>query len=85
MIYDVTVIALSLLWFGAFMQEPAHREHSVIYWKTVHGLFAALAIQTLDIVSLQVSVLLMAWLLILVTRAVFERSAVDDTTRAAAA
>jgi len=85
MIYDVTVIALSLLWFGAFMQEPAQREHSVSYWKTVHGLFAALAIQTLDILSLQVSVLLMAWLLMLVTRAVFERPAVDDTSRAAAA
>ena len=85
MIYDLTVIALPLVWFSAFMQEPARREHSVTYWKTVHWLFAALVIQTLDIMSLQAPVVLMAWLLVLVTRAVFERTAVDETSQPAAA
>ncbi len=85
MIYDVTVIALSLLWFGAFMQEPERRRHSARYWKTVHWLFAALVIQTADIIRVQASVMLMAWLLVLVTRAVFERTAVDQTSHAAAA
>ena len=85
MIYDLTVIALPLLWFSAFMQEPARREHSVSYWKTVHWLFAALVIQTLDIMRLQVPVMLMAWLLVLVTRAVYECTAVDDTSWPAAA
>jgi hypothetical protein len=85
MIYDLTVIALPLLWFSAYMQEPARREHSTSYWKTVHWLFAALVIQTLDIMRLQAPVMLMAWLLVLVTRAVYEHTAVDETSRPAAA
>ncbi len=85
MVYDVTVIALPLIWFGAFMQDSARRGRSVSYWKTVHWLFAALVIQTADIMTLQASVLLMAWLLVLVSREVVERTAVDETGLPAAA
>jgi len=67
-IYDVTILALPLLWLGAFMQEPARHERSAWYWKAVFWLFAALFIQSAINVPLYASVVLMMGLFALVVR-----------------
>jgi len=69
-IYDAAVLVLPLLWFGAFMQEPAQSEHATGYWRTVYWLLAAFFVPTAAAIGVQASVLLMAWLLVLVIRAV---------------
>jgi alpha-1,2-mannosyltransferase len=67
-IYDVTILALPLLWLGAFMQEPVRHGRSEWYWKAVFWLFAALFIQSAINKPLYVSILLMMGLFALVVR-----------------
>ena len=69
-IYDLTVLALPLVWFGAYMQEPAQREHAEPYWMLVYWLFVTTFIPTAAVIGVQASVFVMAALLILVDRAV---------------
>lgn len=76
-IYDATVLALPLLWFGAYMQEPMRASQAPRFWKTVCWLFAALFMPTAVVIGLQASVFLMLWMLVVVARAVFEEGALD--------
>jgi alpha-1,2-mannosyltransferase len=69
-IYDVTVLALPLLWFAAYMQEPERQATAAPFWVTTYWLFAALFAPTAAALGIQVSVLLMAWLMVLVSRSV---------------
>jgi hypothetical protein len=69
-IYDAAVLALPLLWFGAFMQEPAQSEQATAYGRTVYWLLAALFVPTAAAIGVQASVLLMAWTFAMVSRAV---------------
>jgi hypothetical protein len=66
-IYDAAVLALPLIWFGAWMQEPARQPQAATFWTTVYWLFAALLMPTAAVVWVQASVLLMAWLFVQVT------------------
>jgi hypothetical protein len=69
-IYDLTVLALPLLWFGAYLQEPARNEQAGRYWTAVYWLFALTFMPTAAAIGVQASVFVMIWLLILVVRAV---------------
>lgn len=68
-IYDAIVLALPLIWFAAYVQEEPRRALAANFWKTVCWLFAALFVPTASAIGLQVSVLLMIWLLVLIKRA----------------
>jgi hypothetical protein len=71
--YDATVLALTLLWLGAWVQRDARGGAlATRYWPLVCGLFAAFLIPFARVMFVQVSVLLMAWLLFLVARQVTE-------------
>ena len=69
-IYDATVLALPLLWFGAYMHEPERRAIAPPFWITVYWLFASLFAPTAAAIGVQVSVVLMLMLIVLVSRAV---------------
>lgn len=69
-IYDLTVLALPILWFGAYLQEPSRREQAARYWTTVYWLFVMTFMPTAAVIGVQLSVFVMGWLLVLVVRAV---------------
>ncbi len=73
-IYDLTVLVLPLLWFGAYMQEPGRRERAASYWMAVYWLFALTFVPTAAAIGLQASVVVMLGLLVLVSRAVQDES-----------
>ena len=75
-VYDLTVLVLPLLWFGAYMQEPVRRERSTPYWMAVYWLFAVTFIPTAAAIGLQASVVVMLGLLALVSRAVHDESTI---------
>jgi hypothetical protein len=69
-IYDLTVLALPLIWFGAYMLEPGRREHAGPYWSAVYWLFVLTFMPTAAAIGLQASVFVMLGLLVLVSRAI---------------
>ena len=69
-IYDLTVLALPLIWFGAYMQEPQRRENAGPYWTAVYWLFVLTFMPTAAVIGLQASVFVMVGLLVLVSRAI---------------
>ena len=68
-VYDATVLAMPLIWFAAYMRDDARRSFAPSFWKIVCWLFAAFFVPTSSAIGLQVSVLLMVWLLVLIKRA----------------
>ena len=68
-IYDATVLALPLLWFAAYMQEPEQRAVAAPFCVTTYWLFAALFAPTAAALGIQLSVLLMLCVMVLVSRA----------------
>jgi hypothetical protein len=69
-IYDLTVLALPLIWFGSYMQEPARQEDAGPYWMSVYWLFVLTFMPTAAAIGLQASVFVMVGLLVLVSRAI---------------
>lgn len=69
-IYDLTVLALPLVWFGSYMQESARRDQAEPYWMLVYWLFVTTFIPTAAAIGVQASVFVMGALLILVDRSV---------------
>jgi hypothetical protein len=69
-IYDLTVLALPLIWFGSYMQEPPRRDEAGLYWTAVYWLFVLTFMPTAAVISLQASVFVMIGLLMLVSRAI---------------
>ena len=69
-IYDLTVLALPLIWFGSYMQEPPRRDHAGPYWTAVYWLFVLTFMPTAAVIGLQASVFVMVGLLVLVSRAI---------------
>jgi len=67
-VYDVTLLALPLLWFGAYMLEPVRHQDAPAFGVLVYWLFAALFIPTAAVIGIQVSVPLMMGLLVWMTR-----------------
>jgi hypothetical protein len=68
-VYDVTVLALPLVWFGAYMLEAERRAHAPAFGVIVYWLFAALFAPTAAVIGVQASVPVMLWLLVFLTRA----------------
>jgi hypothetical protein len=69
-IYDLTVLALPLLWLGSYMQEPVRRAQAEPYWMLVYWLFVLTFMPTAAAIGIQASVLVMFGLLIWVCRIV---------------
>jgi len=69
-IYDLTVLALPLIWFGSYMQEPARRDDAGLYWTAVYWMFVLTFMPTAAAIGLQASVFVMVGLLVLVSRAI---------------
>ena len=74
-VYDVALLALPLLWFGAYMLEPERHTYAPAYGVLVYWLFAALFIPTAAAIGVQASVLLMMGLLVFLAR----MASVDST------
>jgi hypothetical protein len=67
-IYDVTLLALPLLWFAAYMLEPPRQEGAPAFGVLVYWIFAALLIPTARVIGIQASVPLMMVLLVWMAR-----------------
>jgi alpha-1,2-mannosyltransferase len=67
-VYDTTLLALPLLWFGAYMLEPERRIDAPAYGVLVYWLFAALFIPTAAAIGIQTSVPLMMGMLVFMAR-----------------
>jgi alpha-1,2-mannosyltransferase len=68
-VYDVTLLALPLLWFGAYMLEPERHHDAAAFGVLVYWLFVALMFPTARLIGIQASVLLMIGLVVWMTRA----------------
>ncbi len=73
-VYDVTLLALPLLWFGAYMLESDRHAHAPAYGVLVYWLFAALFVPTAAAIGVQLSVPIMMGLLVWMTRATTQRA-----------
>ena len=82
-IYDAIVLVLPLVWFAAYVQEESRRAFAGRFWKTVCWLFAAFLVPTSEAIGLQLSVLLMVWLLVSIARAVSTAPQSIQSARAA--
>jgi hypothetical protein len=80
-VYDVTLLVLPLMWFGAYMLEAERRTHAPAFGMLVYWLFATLFIPTAAVVGLQMSVPLMTALLVFMARAASTSSATAPRTR----
>jgi hypothetical protein len=67
-VYDVTLLALPLLWFMAQMQESERPTQTLVLGRMVYWLFAVLLVPTAPMIGVQMSVVLMCGLLIVVLR-----------------
>jgi hypothetical protein len=68
--YDATVLALTFLWIGAWVErDPSRRDLAGRFWPLVCGLYAAFLLPFARIMLAQVSVLLMLWLLFVLAKA----------------
>jgi hypothetical protein len=71
-VYDATVLALPIIWLGAYVLEIGEAPLTVAFWTGVYWLFFAFLAPSAVVVGLQVSVLLMAWLIVYVARAIVQ-------------
>jgi hypothetical protein len=71
-VYDVTVAALALIWIGGWVETDADLDPVLRrrYWQSVYWLYVALLVPTARFIWIQVSVLIMAWLFLMVSRRV---------------
>lgn len=67
-VYDATVLALPLIWFGAYVQEASPLPEATRFWTGVYWLFVTFLAPTAIAVGVQVSVVLMMWLVVLIGR-----------------
>jgi hypothetical protein len=77
-VYDAAVLALPLLWFGAYVQERKVRADAVMFWTIVYWLYVTFLAPTAAAFGVQVSVILMAWLVVLMTRIATNNYALVD-------
>jgi Glycosyltransferase family 87 len=69
-VYDAAVLVLPLLWFGAYVQERRQPADARVFWTTVYWLCLTFLAPTAAALGVQASVLLMAWLMVLMARLV---------------
>jgi Glycosyltransferase family 87 len=63
-VYDAAVLALPLIWIGAFIQEHTRPNDRATFWTVVYWMFVAFLAPTAFAIKVQASVLLMIWLLV---------------------
>jgi alpha-1,2-mannosyltransferase len=68
-VYDAAVLAMPLIWFAAYMRDQLRQGFTTSFVRIVCWLFAAFFVPTSSAIGIQMSVLLMVWLLLLITRA----------------
>jgi hypothetical protein len=74
-IYDATLLALPFLWLGGWIESAGLRDVSRTFWSILYVLFLALLFPTALLIRVQISVLLLAWLFLIVTRAILSAAA----------
>jgi hypothetical protein len=74
-VYDATVLALPVLWFGGWIQAGQFPGLSRKYWALVYLLFITLLVPTALFMWVQLSVFLIGWLFLIVTDAALRPSA----------
>ena len=67
-VYDVTVLVLPLVWFGAYMLDAERQARAPEFGVMVYWLFAALFVPTAAAIGVQASVPIMMFLLVFMTR-----------------
>jgi hypothetical protein len=67
-VYDATVLALPLLWFSAYVLAHNRPRHQATFWASVYWLFVAFLAPSAAAIGVQISVLLMMWLLAVIAR-----------------
>lgn len=72
-LYDAAILALALLWLGGWAQTVAGARIADRYWRIVPVLFAAFLFPIAQLITIQPSVLLLIWLLVIVSDAIVER------------
>jgi hypothetical protein len=63
-VYDATILALPLIWIGAYVQEHRASNDAATFWIVVYWMFVTFLAPTAFAIKVQVSVLLMIWLLV---------------------
>ena len=66
--YDATVLALPLVWFGGYVYDREHPAETPTFWRTTYWLFVAFLAPSAVVIGVQISVLLMLWLVVLIAR-----------------
>jgi Glycosyltransferase family 87 len=79
-VYDAAVLALPLIWFGGYVQDRRIHADAVVFWTIVYWLYVTFLAPTAAIIGLQLSVLLMAWLVVLIARVATRKDAADGDT-----
>jgi alpha-1,2-mannosyltransferase len=74
-IYDVTLLVLPLLWFGAYLLEGDRPAHAATFGRMAYWLFVTLFVPTAAVIGLQLSVPLMLGLLVFMARVADAESA----------
>lgn len=77
-VYDATVLALPLLWFAAYMHDPVRSGQAAKFWIVIYWLFPLLLMPTARLIGIQGSVVLMAWLLVMMARVALEGAVVGQ-------
>jgi hypothetical protein len=77
-IYDATLLALPFLWLGGWMKSTGLSGISRSFWSMVYVLFLMFLFPTALLIKVQVSVLILAWLFLTVTKVILEVSAAPD-------
>jgi len=72
-VYDAAVVGAPILWLGGYIQRVGSEADARDYWICVYWLFVTFLMPTAFLIGVQVSVLLMIWLLILIARTVADQ------------
>jgi hypothetical protein len=67
-VYDATILALPLLWLAAYARERGSDADIATMSSTIYWLFVMLLVPTAAVIGVQLSVLLMMWVVVLTRR-----------------
>jgi hypothetical protein len=79
-VYDAAVLALPLLWFGAYVQERSPLSNPRVFWTIVYWLFVAFLAPTAAAIGVQASVVLLTSLLVFIARIAVREDAIAIST-----
>jgi hypothetical protein len=68
-IYDAAVLVLPLLWIGGWIETEGCLDLSATFWPAVYWLFVTFFVPTALFIRVQISVLVLGWLYVKVTKA----------------